>query len=298
MWRFALTLDYDGVDDYVRANADTPCLNPDWRPPGGHLTAVLGDDGRHHLFRDQVALCTGVFYMSEVAAAMRDRRGMSRGLDATTQTALGARLVAEAEELRRQFATEEYVRHDGRIPHDRICSWWTDGTSYRMFAPKTAPPEHQRRPLTDEQVTWSVGLVGGPVDPSTVPPSRRCTFVGGRSVWPAYLGTDRLSRIRQQLTDHAGPLCHACGRTTGMVVDHDHFTGMCRGLVCWDCNAWLDTCPHLKGCPWAEYLNAPPALGLQLRHPQAAKDHQHDRARIDYLGFDPIAPARSWTRRR
>ncbi|MFI7123750.1 hypothetical protein [Amycolatopsis sp. NPDC049868] len=59
----------------------------------------------------------------------------------------------------------------------------------------------------------------------------------------------------------------------------------------------IDTCPHLDGCPHAVYLNNPPALELRLRHPDAAKDREHDHARIEYLGICPIAPARARRRK-
>ncbi|MET9263744.1 endonuclease domain-containing protein [Amycolatopsis sp. NPDC004079] len=298
LWRLALTLDYDGVDDYVRACDGASCLNPDWRPPSGQLTAVLCDDGRHHLFRDDTALCTEMDYSDEVVAAVRERRGTGRDRDDAGRDERAARLLAETNALQHRFAAQDRERHGGRIPHERICDWWTDGTVYRMFAPKTASDEQQRQPRDRMRVSWTVGLLGDPIDPCAVPPARRCTFVGGRSVWPPYLGTDRLGRIRRQLIDHAGSLCHACGRTIGAVVDHDPFTGLCRGLVCWDCNAWVDTCPHLKDCPWAVYLNSPPALPLRLRHPHAARDRENHRARIEYLGIDPLAPVRPWTRRR
>ncbi|MET9263677.1 endonuclease domain-containing protein [Amycolatopsis sp. NPDC004079] len=171
------------------------------------------------------------------------------------------------------------------------------GPTYCVFAPKTATDEQQRRPGAEQRVAWAVGLLGDPVDSSTVPPARRCSFVGGRNVWPHHNGTSRLSRIRRQLIDHAGSLCHACRRTIGVVVDHDHFTGLCRGLLCWECNARVDTCPRLDDRPWASYFNAPPALPLRLRHPRAARVREHDRARIEYLGIDPLVPARSWTPR-
>ncbi|WP_158633231.1 endonuclease domain-containing protein [Amycolatopsis sp. WAC 04182] len=113
----------------------------------------------------------------------------------------------------------------------------------------------------------------------------------------AYCSDDRLSWIRRRLIDRGGPLCHACQRTIGVVADHDHFTGLCRGLLCWSCNLEIDVCPHLDGCPRAVYLNNPPALELRLRHPNAAKDRQHDHARIEYLGIDPVTPVRAWVRK-
>lgn len=83
-------------------------------------------------------------------------------------------------------------------------------------------------------------------------------------------------------------MCHACGLTLAIVVDHDHFTGFVHGLLCWTCNAWIDECPHLDGCPRAYYLNDPPARHLRVRYPLAHRDREHDRARIEYLGIDPF----------
>jgi hypothetical protein len=50
----------------------------------------------------------------------------------------------------------------------------------------------------------------------------------------------------------------------GVIVGHDPFTGLVRGRLCSGCNAWIDVCPHLRGCPRAAYLNDPPARHLQL----------------------------------
>jgi hypothetical protein len=44
-----------------------------------------------------------------------------------------------------------------------------------------------------------------------------------------------------------------------------------RGMLCWHCNTWIDTCPHPAGCAWAAYLNNPPALSLRLQYPRSAK---------------------------
>jgi hypothetical protein len=167
-----------------------------------------------------------------------------------------------------------------------------------MFAPKTATDEQRHAPRESRIVDWTVQLLDERVDPSTVPPLRRCTFVGGRSHWPPYLsGDSRMGRIRQQLIDLAGPLCHACGLGIGVIVDHDHFTGLIRGLLCSNCNAWIDICPHLQDCPWTDYLNNPPAGQLRLRHPLEHGDREHHRARIEYLGIDPLPPTLPYRRR-
>ncbi|MEV6871651.1 endonuclease domain-containing protein [Amycolatopsis sp. NPDC051128] len=259
LWRFALTLDYEGVADYVRTTASSPCFGPHWQARTGELTAVLGDDGRYHLLRGDLVLCSGI-----------SERG-SRALP----------------------------RHaDGPVRHQRRYDWWTDGTTYRMFAPPTAPIAVRRGPRHYRVVEWAVQCDSERVAPGTVLPSQRCTYVGGRSDWPPSLSPDsRIGRIRQRLIDLAGAQCHACGLQVGVIVDHDPFTGLIRGLLCSDCNAWIDICPHLRGCPRAAYLNNPPARHLQLRYPHAHRDRDQHRARIDYLGIDPLPPTRPYRRR-
>src|SRR5688500_4197381 len=58
LWRYALELDYDGVDDLVRAADPRPCMSA-WvdvdEPRLG--PAELGDDGRFHLRVDGELLC-------------------------------------------------------------------------------------------------------------------------------------------------------------------------------------------------------------------------------------------------
>ncbi|WP_035304329.1 endonuclease domain-containing protein [Actinokineospora inagensis] len=92
--------------------------------------------------------------------------------------------------------------------------------------------------------------------------------------------------------DLAGSACHACGRDFGTVVDHDHFTGAVRGLLCTHCNNNIDKCPHLSVCRWADYLNSPPAEHLGIRHPDATKASSWNKDRIELMGFDPFPKGR------
>lgn len=77
-----------------------------------------------------------------------------------------------------------------------------------------------------------------------------------------------------QLYQFQGGLCAICRRATGasrrLSVDHDHKTGLARGLVCRPCNDFLG---YVKDNPEAgrriaRYLETPPAtlLGIQAVH--------------------------------
>ncbi|WP_441311502.1 endonuclease domain-containing protein [Crossiella sp. CA198] len=243
----ASTLDYGSVNALVRTANAVEC-NWRWnRVVAGLTLAALGDDGRYHLIRDRELLCMGLGYVDSDC----DRKVIPGAI----------------------------------FPHRRCFEWWTDGTHYRLRIPASAS---SGAALFDEVVRWPVQLANDTTDPTTVPPSQRCTYVGSRSDWPPFCASfDPLSTVRRRLVEVAGDRCHACGLRTGSVVDHDHFTGLVRGLLCTHCNAWIDTCPHLTGCPWAHYLNAPPAQELSLRHPHAGSDRSRARARIDSAGVDP-----------
>lgn len=79
-----------------------------------------------------------------------------------------------------------------------------------------------------------------------------------------------------------------CGLRTGVIIDHEHFTGLVRGLLCAHCNTRIDYCPHLTNRRWATYLNEPPALTLGLRHHAPKKVRKDHQKRIELLGFDPF----------
>lgn len=79
--------------------------------------------------------------------------------------------------------------------------------------------------------------------------------------------TPRMARIVDELRNMQGLSCGACHKQLSTVIDHDHVTGMVRGLLCTPCNVAVDSCPHLSGCPFAEYLNNPPAPA-GIRYPR------------------------------
>jgi hypothetical protein len=54
--------------------------------------------------------------------------------------------------------------------------------------------------------------------------------------------------------------CALCGRAQELVVDHDHWSGLIRGLLCWGCNG-------TEGREWTTGVTA--FAGYRRRHPAA-----------------------------
>jgi hypothetical protein len=141
---------------------------------------------------------------------------------------------------------------------------------------------------------WPVRAIGPGVDPGTVDRSQRC--LAGRyallHLWPPRPArTASIRRLRAALVDALGADCHLCGLYPGAMVDHHHQTGEVRGLLCAFCNRVLEECPHLTGCPRADYLLSPPAAGLNLLYPASQQWRPKEATRqrvIEQLGFDPF----------
>ncbi|MGW2207824.1 endonuclease domain-containing protein [Streptomyces sp. NPDC001781] len=138
-------------------------------------------------------------------------------------------------------------------------------------------------------------LSGGEMDLAEVPRDQRCRQYGRDSAlhhWPPPPArTVAVRRMRSALVEALGLDCHLCGRYPGAMVDHDHETGMVRGLLCALCNRSLEHCPHLGSCPMAEYMAHPPAVALRLVYPKHLewKPSAARRAKvIGDLGFDPF----------
>jgi hypothetical protein len=174
--------------------------------------------------------------------------------------------------------------------HVQSCPWLSGALPARNHRLVGTADDPALRRVTI--VRWDVRLTEATSDPTLVPVRERCHPYDG---WPPHHTLDTpLGRIRSALIATLGAWCHGCGRRVGVTVDHDHFTGMVRGLLCRHCNTHIDGCPHVTDCPWADYLDSPPAAGLQLRHPKADGDRHKSGARtkIEYLGFDPFPPRR------
>jgi hypothetical protein len=254
LWRYAPELDYDGVDDLVRRRAGGTCERR-WPAPikAGQQAAVLGDDSRYHLLVNGFPACGGKPRAEDPVDVVR---------------------------------------------HKQWCYWWTDGVRYRIRAPSDALSERERdliRGQTGERVaSWLVRLTDVVEIPGLVPARSRCLDdLTWRSPWPGYQGGDNaLGRLRARLVRRFGPLCCTCGEQWGTHVDHDHFTGRVRGLLCGGCNSHVDGCPHASGCVFGDYLNDPPAARLDLRYPRSPRAERDPDGRVAQkiaaLGFDPL----------
>lgn len=139
----------------------------------------------------------------------------------------------------------------------------------------------------------------GAVALADVPREQQCRQYGRCSAlhyWPPPPArTAVVRRLRAALVGALGPDCHLCGRYAGAMVDHDHETGLVRGLLCPLCNRSLEQCPHLDGCPKADYMARPPAAHLRLVYPKYLEWKPTGARReqvIGFLGFDPFEELR------
>jgi hypothetical protein len=259
LWRYAMELDYNGVDDLVRRRAKRECRVL-WEGDCTEWTdsvAVLGDDGRYHWLVDGKPRC------------LEEYRG---------------RVPAGA------------IRHEDRY------FWWTDGTRYQVQVPADAwgGDALLYGERGNRTVRWLVRLTEVVTDPVLVPTRQRCVHSTSRTDWPGYQEPETPEgRQRVQLAAALGRACHACRTRPGANIDHDHFTGFVRGLLCRYCNSHVDGCPHASGCAWADYLNNPPAAPLRLRYPTPERVYRSSRTaeKIAFLGFDPLYRGQAVRRR-
>ncbi|KQW11436.1 endonuclease domain-containing protein [Streptomyces sp. Root369] len=172
--------------------------------------------------------------------------------------------------------------------HEQYCSWGQT---------PEGPVEDHRDGETYQstQYTWLVQLVDEGVPPESVPAAQQCGAgrYGGFHYWPPPPArTAPVRRMRAALIEALGPDCHLCHALPGAMVDHDYATGLVRGLLCKRCNRVVEECPHVDGCPRADYMTNPPAAHLALPYPPylAWKPNASTRQqKIALLGFDPLA---------
>lgn len=184
------------------------------------------------------------------------------------------------------------VHQEGGHLHRQLCSWVSDGTTYRAQPPRGAPMDAW--PYGSRSASWVVTLHGDGTDPALVRTRHRCPDSLARGQWPPYQDPHTpLGQVRAVLISAFGRDCHACRRRVAVDVDHDPITGLVRGMLCKTCNNHVETCTHVAGCPWADYLSNPPAAPLQLTYPRLSSARRDYQRRIASLGFDPYAEAGS-----
>lgn len=149
--------------------------------------------------------------------------------------------------------------------HTMTCRWWMLN-GVRRFG--------NSMPMNAESfechAVWVVELGTDRMLAGSVAPHLRCPLPVSL-MWPRYLGGDTsVSRIRARLVAAFGETCAICGRAA-QYVDHDHDSGLVRGMLCEFCNVSVEWCPHLSGCAFADYLASPPALSLAIRYPNRGR---------------------------
>lgn len=111
-----------------------------------------------------------------------------------------------------------------------------------------------------------------------VPKHLRCPEVR-RTFWPASESKTAGGRMRHRIIEEFGPWCMICGEDYGIYLDHDHLTHRVRGLVCHECNLWVDRCWHKNGCWRSDYLNDSPLTHLDLVYPDSASTRRSEKYR-------------------
>jgi hypothetical protein len=183
----------------------------------------------------------------------------------------------------------------GVYRHRQWCHWWTNQKRYAVRAPagmieRVGDERRLIEGVTDSiDYQWRFTLTAETADPTTVRLRDRCPEY--HASWPGYQGATPMGRMRARLVEAFGAQCLGCRSRPSAFVDHDHFTGYVRGLLCSHCNTHIDECMHPAGCPYADYLNNPPAAAWKAYYPRSRntnEDRARTAAKIAAWGHDPL----------
>lgn len=108
--------------------------------------------------------------------------------------------------------------------------------------------------------------------------------------WPI---PDDPPRTEQGMYDWQDGRCATCGARGGLVIDHDHDTGLIRGLLCRSCNIVEG---HSDGPLWQAYRRQNPATMLGLSElyvdpitgtsgPAREVSQERTRAAVSFVGL-------------
>lgn len=154
--------------------------------------------------------------------------------------------------------------------HLSWASWWVDSSgAYRRG--DMPLDEFENGALShDRLIRYRLEYEGPQVALADVPKAERCPDISS-AMWPRPDSDSPIGRMRRQLEAEFGSTCMLCRRAHATVVDHEHHTGLVRGLLCQDCNLRVDDCDCLEGCARAAYVDNPPLLERGLMYPDAKK---------------------------
>jgi hypothetical protein len=174
-----------------------------------------------------------------------------------------------------------HLRRDGNLLCEhftRLQNVTTPGSNWsdvqaqlRQLQAASAGPEYRAVLGTNcwIEIATPPALSATIAEPAEIRWKLRCALRTSDWHWPGYCGPfGKTGPMRSTLVERFGQACQACGVQPNECIDHDHATGIIRGLLCVYCNNNIDLCRHPSGCAYAEYLNDPPAYSLGLKHPK------------------------------